>query len=242
MVFVVYVGSEVPLWVSVPVVSRPVFIGTRDIDPYGHTFYAYYVGTAVNALTPIQVIDQDAPEIAVVTADRFLQFVDPQALVPFVQTAKLRLLNFGLARREHVVLTYEDPTQRWWLYAPIAEVNKLVIDDEHYTPQLIDGDIYIDDDRMTVLSEDNKAIILIPARTIEIHYAIATLSPIVDEALPYFVAAAYLRAVSDNQAGIYETIRVGAVTFSFRSVKELKDRASQLERIGMQMIRAGGRL
>ncbi len=236
-------GSSVPLWASVPVVSRPVFIGTRSADPYGHSFYAYFVGTSITTLTPITPTELDDSAIAFRTAERLLPFVDPVTLVPFVRTAKLRLLPFGLARREHIILTFHDPTQRWWLYAPIAEVNRLVIDDEIYDDvRIVNGDLFIGDDRITMLDQDNKAVLLVPARTIEIHYAIDTLSPVVDEALPYFVAAAYLKAASDNQSGIYETIRVGAVTFSFRSVKELKDKAAQLERIGLQMLRAGGRL
>jgi hypothetical protein len=238
----VVIGSEAPLWVSVPVVSMPTFIGTRDSDPYGHTFYNYFVGTSIDSLTPVVVIDQDAPEIAYAVSERLLPFVHPDALMPFVQTAKLRLLSFGLARREHVILTRDDPASRWWLYSPIAEVNKFVVDGVYYEATVINGDIYIGSDKVTQLDGNGRAVFLIPAELVEVHYAISTISPIVNEALQYFTAAAYLRAASDQQSGIYESIRVGAVTFSFRTVKELKDKAQQLERLGFQLLKVGGRL
>ena len=235
-------GSAVPVWVSVPVVASPTFIGTRDSDPFGHQFYSYFVGTSIDSLTPIQVIDHDAPEIAYAVSERLLPFVTPDTLLPFVQTAKLRLLQFGLPRREHVILSIDDPAQRWWLYAPIAEVNKLVIDGSEFEAEVVGGNIFVGSEQITTLDGSGRAVILIPARTIEVHYAISAVSPIVDEALQYFVAAAYLKAASDQQSGIYESIRVGAVTFSFRSMKELKDKADQLERLGRQLLKVGGRL
>jgi len=235
-------GSAVPLWVSVPLVASPTFIGTRDSDPFGHQFYNYFIGTSIDSLTPITAIDHSAPEIAYTVSEKLLPFVSPDTLLPFVQTAKLRLLQFGLPRREHIILTADDPAQRWWLYAPIAEVNKFVIDGVSYDAKLRGGDIYIEDRQVTALDGSGKAVLLIPASALEVHYAISAISPIIDEVLQYFVAAAYLRAASDQQSGIYESIRVGAVTFSFRSVKELKDKADQLEKLGRQLLRIGGRV
>lgn len=238
----VKVGSEVPLWVSVPPVNIPVFIGTRSEDPYGHAFYQYWTGTSIDKLSPVSVIDVDAIELAQKTSERLLPFVHPNSLFPFVQTAKLKVLQFGLARREHIVLLSDEIDYRWWLYTPIAEVNKLVINGQSYEVELRDGLIYLDGRAIVTLDGRGRAVFNISANTIEISYAIANSSLVVDEALPYFVAAAYLKAASDEQSGILESVRVGAVSFSFRSVKELKDKAAQLEKLGYQLLRVGGRM
>lgn len=235
-------GSAIPLWVSVPPVNTPVFIGTRDTDPYGHSFYQYFTGTVVTALTPIVGIDVDAIEIAQATANKLLPFVDPNALFPFVQTAKLKMLQFGLARREHIVLSYEDADYRWWLYTPIAEINKLTINSTPVEAELSNGQISVGGSPITVFDGRGHAVFSITARTIEVAYAIGNASLVIEEALPYFVAAAYFRAASDEQSGVLESVRVGAVSFSFRPVKELRDKAAQLERLGYQILRVGGLL
>lgn len=239
---VVKVGSEVPLWVSVPPVNVPVFIGTRSEDPYGHAFYQYWVGTRIDKLTPIAVTDVDAIELAHRTAERLLPFVHPNSLFPFVQTAKLKVLQFGIARREHIVLLADDADYRWWLYTPIAEVSKLAINGQSCEYELRDGLIYIDGHAIVTLDGRGRAVFNISANTIEVAYAVGNSSLVVDEALPYFVAAAYMKAASDEQSGILESVRVGAVSFSFRSVKELKDKAAQLEKLGHQLLRVGGRM
>jgi hypothetical protein len=68
--------------------------------------------------------------------------------MPFVKTAKLQALSFGLPRREHVILIYDDPSGRWWLHQPIAEVNKLVIDGEELTARVVNSQIYAGDEQL----------------------------------------------------------------------------------------------
>lgn len=236
----VSVGSEMPLWVAVPSVSVPVFIGTRSVDHYGHSFYQYFTGTSSDSLRTVTAVDTQAVDIANLAAIQLLPFVDPVALVPFVPIAKMRLINFGLERREHVVLSPESPDERWWLHAPIAEVNKIVVDGTPVDYELRDGVIWVDGAPITQVVGNGKAVLLLSCNLFEIHYAIGRQSPMVDEALIYFVAAAYLRAASNKESGVYDSIRVGAVSFSFRPIKELRDRAVQLEKIGLQILRSGG--
>lgn len=236
----VQVNSELPLWVSVPTVSIPVFIGTRSIDPYGHTFYEYFTGTSAHSLRRIAVSDPEAVEIANMTSNMLLPFVDPVALVPFVAFAKMKIAHFGLPRREHIILTINDYTERWWLYAPVAEVNKLVIDGVEVTPEVANGIIYVNGQQVNQLISGGKSELTIYANSIEIHYAIGKQFPMIEDAIPYFVAAAYLRAASERDSGIYESIRVGAVSFSFRPIRELREKAIQLEKTGLQILRAGG--
>lgn len=236
----VSVGSAIPLWVSVPTVSLPVFIGTRSVDEYGHAFYQYFTGTSANSLQIVSAIDTEAIDVANITSVQLLPFVDPAALVPFVPIAKMRLLNFGLERREHLVLSPESPDERWWLHTPIAEVNKLVIDGKPVDYEIRDSVIYVGGTPITQIVGGGKSVLLISCNSFEIHYAIGRQTPMVDEALIYFVAAAYLRAASNKESGVYESIRVGAVSFSFRPIKELRDRAIQLEKIGLQILRSGG--
>jgi len=239
----VYFGSTaIPVWVSVPPVSSPVFIGTRAEDPYGHSFYQYFTGTDISSLQPLEVSDDDESMLANLTSERILTFVSPYKLMPFVKTAKLQALQFGLAHREHVILTYDDPTGRWWLHQPIAEVNKLVIDGEEYDARVIDSQIYVGNEQLTVPDSNNRAVFTISARMIEIHYAVMAASPIVYEALPYLIAAAYLKAASNEQSSIYDSIRVGAVSFSFKSAKDLRAKSRELEQIAFKMLRVGGRV
>jgi hypothetical protein len=234
--------TPIPVWVSVPPVSSPVFIGTRSEDPYGHSFYQYFTGTSISNLQPIEVTDDDESLLANATSEKLLPFVSPLALMPFIKTAKLQALSFGLPRREHVILIYDDPSGRWWLHQPIAEVNKLVIDGEELTARVVNSQIYAGDEQLTIPDGSDRAVFAVSARVIEVHYAIAAASPIVYEALPYLVAAAYLKAASNEQSSIYDSIRVGAVSFSFKSAKDLAAKSRELERIAYRMLRAGGRL
>jgi len=239
----VHFGSAaIPVWVSVPPVSSPVFIGTRLNDPYGHSFYQYFTGTSVSDLQPIDITDEDESFLANITSERILSFVSPYSLIPFVRTAKLHALQFGLPRREHVILTYDDPTGRWWVYQPIAEVNKLVIDGELVDARVVDSQIYVGEEQLTIPDGYGRATFLVSARLIEIHYAVKAISPVVYEALPYLIAAAYLKAASNEQSSIYDSIRVGAVSFSFKSAKDLRMKARELEQIGYKMLRMGGHL
>jgi len=81
--------TPIPVWVSVPPVSSPVFIGTRSEDPYGHSFYQYFTGTSISNLQPIEVTDDDESLLANATSEKLLPFVSPLALMPFVKTAKV---------------------------------------------------------------------------------------------------------------------------------------------------------
>jgi len=239
---VYFSGTVIPVWVSVPPVSSPVFIGTRLEDPYGHSFYQYFTGTDISNLQPIEVSDGDESFLANLTSERILQFVSPYNLMPFVRTAKLNALQFGLARREHVILTFDDPTGRWWLHQPIAEVNKLVIDGEQVDASVVDSQIFVGNEQLTMPDNYGRAAFIISARMIEIHYAVKAISPVIYEALPYLIAAAYLKAASNEQSSIYESIRVGAVSFSFKSAKDLRMKARELEQIAYKMLRLGGRV
>jgi len=238
----VHFGSEIPVWASVPPVSLPVFIGTRSEDPYGHSFYQYFTGTHISSLRPLEVSDDDESWLANLTSEKILPFVSPLNLIPFVKAAKLQALQFGLARREHVILTYDDPTGRWWLYRPIAEVNKLVIDGEQLEVEVIDSQIFAGSEQLTVPDSYNRSVFIVSARIIEVHYAIMSVSPIVYEALPYLIAAAYLKASSSEQSSIYDSIRVGAVSFSFKSVKDVRAKARELEQIAYRLLRVGGQV
>jgi hypothetical protein len=234
--------TPVPVWVSVPPVSLPVFIGTRTDDPYGHGFYQYFTGASLSSLNPVSVTDEDETVFADITSERLLPFVAPAALKPFVRTAKLQALAFGLPCREHIILLYDDPTGRWWLYQPIAEVNRLVVDGEVLAARVVDSQIYVGDEPLTMPASSNRAVFSVPARMIEIHYAVGVASPVVYEALPYLVAAAYLKAAASEQSSIYDAIRVGAVSFSFKSAKDISAKSRELERIAYRMLRVGGRL
>jgi len=236
-------GSVVPLWVAVPPLSVPVFIGTRAEDPFGYRFYRYFVGTAVSALTPIVGTDPDAAVLAAETRDRLLPFAPLDALEQHVPAVQARLLPYGLPRREHVRLTADDPDSRWWLYAPIAEVHRFLVNGEPVSVTILSGQLFSEESvAVTVPDRDFRAHFVISAYEVEVHYAIDWASPVVRDALPYFLAAAYLRSVAERESGLYDTLRVGAVTFSFRSVKDWAARAAQLERTGWRMLASVGLL
>jgi hypothetical protein len=236
-------GSAVPLWVAVPPLSVPVFIGTRAEDPFGYRFYRYFVGTALSALTPVVGIDPDAAVLAVETRDRLLPFAPLDAIERHVAAVQARLLPYGLPRREHVRLTADDPDSRWWLYAPIAEVHRFIVDDEPVLVTIRSGQLFDQEGvAVTVPDRDFRARLTIPAYQVEAHYAIDWASPVVRDALPYFLAAAYLRSIAERESGLYDSLRVGAVTFSFRSAKDWAERAAQLERTGWRMLASVGLL
>jgi hypothetical protein len=236
-------GSAVPLWVAVPPLSVPVFIGTRAEDPFGYRFYRYFIGTAASTLTPISGIDPQASVLAAETRDRLLPFAPLDVLEQHVSAVQARLLPYGLPRREHVRLTTDDPDGRWWLYAPIAEVHRFLVNGEPVSVTISSGQL-IDQEgsAVTVPDRDFRARLVISAYEVEAHYAIDWASPVIQDALPYFLAAAYLRSVAERESGLYDTLRVGAVTFSFRSAKDWTERATQLERTGWRMLAAVGLL
>jgi hypothetical protein len=236
-------GSAVPLWVAVPPLSIPVFIGTRAEDPFGYRFYRYWAGTTLSELTPIVGTDPDAAALAAETKERLLPFAPLDALERHVPAVQARLLPYGLPRREHVRLTVDDPDSRWWLYAPIAEVHRFIVNGEPASVTIRSGQLFSQEGvAITVPDRDFRAHLVISAYEVEVHYAIDWASPVVRDALPYFLAAAYLRSVAERESGLYDTLRVGAVTFSFRSVKDWAARAAQLERTGWRMLASVGLL
>jgi hypothetical protein len=80
--------TPIPVWVSVPPVSSPVFIGTRSEDPYGHSFYQYFTGTSISNLQPIEVTDDDESLLANATSEKLLPFVSPLSVDAVRQDCK----------------------------------------------------------------------------------------------------------------------------------------------------------
>lgn len=237
MVNFVGVSEPMPIWVAVPDVSRFVFIGTVMEDPFGHTAYRYATGTSVSNLQPLTPVYSDLEFIASYTQHKLLPFVPIERILHFVPEVIWELSEFGLARREHVILT---PDGRWYLNTPIAEVNYCAIDD-------CPVDVIVDKNGLLRLSDDSAPFVtydsygrLVPilvANKIEIAYAINRRPEFPDDAIAYKVAARVLRAAAFESSQFFSSIRVGAVSFSFKSPKEIASKASEFERLSYKLIR-----
>jgi len=238
MVQFVGVSEPVPLWVSVPDVARFVFIGTRADDPYGHTAYRYATGTSLTSLTPLTPVYTDLEPIAYYTQQKLLPFVPIEKILQFVPEVLWELSEFGLERREHIVLT---PDGRWYLNTPIAEVNFFAVNDSEVDVVLDEnGLIRFSDERMSpAFTYDSlgRLVPMISASKIEVAYAVRRRPEFPDDAIAYKVAARVLRAMAFESSGFYSSIRVGAVSFSFKDAKEIDRKASEFERLCYRLIR-----
>jgi len=237
MVSFVGVSEPVPVWVAVPDVSRFVFIGTIVADSYGHTAYKYATGTSSENLQPLTPIYSDLESIASFTQRKLLPFVPLERILQFVPEVVWELSEFGLARREHVILI---PDGRWYLNTPIAAVHYCAIDGEQVEVQVDEnGLLRFAGDLSPFVSYDSygRLVPIIAAHRIEIAYAIGRRPEFPDDAIAYKVAARVLRAAAFENSQFFSSVRVGAVSFSFKSPKEIAAKASEFERLSYRLIR-----